>query len=55
MRKISRKWFTAQLLPNIPDNTVIIMDNASYHNVLREDGVPPLTSKKSCSAKMVKR
>lgn len=40
------KWFTTQLLPNIPDNTVIIMDNASYHNVLQEDGVPPLTSKK---------
>jgi len=40
------KWFTTQLLPNIPDNTVIIMDNAPYHNVFQEDGVPPLTSKK---------
>lgn len=40
------KWFTRQLLPNIPDNAVIIMDNASYHNTYKEDGVPPLTSKK---------
>lgn len=40
------KWFTEQLLPNIPDNAVIIMDNAPYHNTYKEDGVPPLTSKK---------
>jgi transposase len=40
------KWFTEQRLPNIPDNAVIIMDNASYHNTYKEDGVPPLTSKK---------
>ena len=40
------KWFTKQLLPNIPDNAVIIMDNASYHNTYKEDGVPPLNSKK---------
>lgn len=40
------KWFTDQLLPNIPDDAVIIMDNASYHNTYKKDGVPPLTSKK---------
>jgi len=40
------KWFTVQLLPNIPNNSVIIMDNAPYHNMFKEDGVPPLTSKK---------
>lgn len=40
------KWFTAQLLPNIPDNAVIIMDNAPYHNVFQEDEVPLLTNKK---------
>jgi len=28
------KWFKKKLLPNIPDNSLIIMDNASYHNVL---------------------
>lgn len=26
------KWFTEQLLPNIPPNSVIAMDNASYHS-----------------------
>ncbi len=40
------KWFTGQLLPNVQDNAVIIMNNASYHNTYMEDGVPPLTSKK---------
>jgi len=40
------QWFTTQLLPNIPDGAVIIMDNAPYHNMFLEDGVPPLSSKK---------
>lgn len=40
------KWFTTQLLPNIPDDAIIIMDNAPYHNMFLEDGVPPLSSKK---------
>jgi transposase len=26
------KWFVEQLLPNIPPNSVIVMDNASYHS-----------------------
>jgi len=26
------KWFTNQLLPNIPPASVIVMDNASYHS-----------------------
>jgi transposase len=42
-----KKWFTGQLLPNIEDNAVIIMDNASYHNAYADDGVPSLNSKKS--------
>ena len=41
------KWFINQLLPNIPDNSVIIMDNAPYHNMYAADGVPALNSKKS--------
>ena len=41
------KWFITQLLPNITDNAVIIMDNAPYHNVYKDDGVPSLTSKKA--------
>lgn len=27
------KWFTKQLLPNLPESSVIVMDNASYHSV----------------------
>ena len=40
------KWFTEQLLPNIPKNSLIIMDNASYHNVLSEHSDPTATCKK---------
>ncbi len=42
-----RKWFTEMLIPNIPRNSLIIMDNASYHNTLSECSPPtPLSSKK---------
>ncbi len=41
------KWFKTQLLPNIPDNSIIILDNARYHNVFSEDAFPvPATRKK---------
>jgi hypothetical protein len=30
------KWFQEQLLKNIPENSLIIMDNAPYHNVFVE-------------------
>ena len=33
-------WFIDQLLPNIPDHSLIIMDNAKYHNVLTDDTFP---------------
>ena len=33
-------WFKDQLLPNIPENSIIIMDNAPYHNVLAEETFP---------------
>jgi len=35
-----RKWFSEMLLPNIPANSLIIMDNASYHNTLSEHSPP---------------
>ncbi len=42
-----RKWFMEMLLENIPENSLIIMDNASYHNTLAEHSPPtPLCSKK---------
>jgi len=34
------KWFAEQLLPNIPGNSIIIMDNAKYHNILSDDTFP---------------
>ena len=41
-----QKWFREKLLPNIPDNSNIIMDNAPYHNVLSESSAPiPQSSK----------
>lgn len=30
--KLFENWFRDQLLPNIPENSVIVMDNASYHS-----------------------
>ena len=26
------KWLKTQLIPNIPPNSVVVVDNASYHN-----------------------
>ena len=26
------KWFKEQLIPNIPPNSFIVLDNASYHS-----------------------
>lgn len=37
------KWFKEQLLKNIPENSLIIMDNAPYHNVLVEEAFPKKT------------
>jgi transposase len=40
------RWFTGQLLPNIPDNSIIIMDNASYHNTTEETTFPKSNARK---------
>ena len=34
------KWFVEQLIPNIPINSIIVMDNASYHNILSATSAP---------------
>lgn len=44
------EWFQEKLLKNIPENSLIIMDNAAYHNVLAEDAFP----KKSHSVKRLR-
>lgn len=38
--EVFQKWFSEKLLPNIPSNSNIIMDNASYHNILAEYSAP---------------
>ncbi len=40
------RWFTEQLLPNIPENSIIIMDNASYHNAVEANSFPKSNSAK---------
>ncbi|WP_419662058.1 putative transposase [Desulfosarcina variabilis str. Montpellier] len=40
------KWFEEKLLPNIPERSLIIMDNASYHNVLSPVSAPTPSCKK---------
>jgi len=40
------RWFTEQLLPNIPENSIIIMDNASYHNATEESSFPKSNARK---------
>jgi len=39
-------WFETQLLPNIPSESIVILDNARYHNVLDSDAIPNQNSKK---------
>jgi len=40
------KWFESQLLPNIPAESVVILDNAKYHNVIVENSFPSNSSSK---------
>jgi transposase len=41
--KIFKKWLTEMLIPNIPDHSLIIMDNAPYHNTLSKNSPPTAT------------
>jgi transposase len=45
--ELFRKWFTEMLIPNIPDNSLIIMDNAPYHNTLSVNSAPVSTCSKA--------
>lgn len=40
------KWFQTQLLPNIPPKSLVILDNAKYHNVLIDGFFPNTNSSK---------
>ncbi len=35
-----QKWFSEKLIPNIPPRSLIIMDNAAYHNTLAPSSPP---------------
>lgn len=39
------KWLKTQLMPNLPRNSVVVVDNASYHNK-QEDHCPTSNSRK---------
>ena len=41
-----RKWFSESLLPNMPARSLIVMDNAPYHNVYEEGAFYPTTATK---------
>lgn len=41
-----QKWFEEKLLHNLPDNSVIVMDNAPYHSVIL-DKAPTMAARKS--------
>lgn len=43
--ELFQKWFIELLLPNIPPKSIIIMDNAAYHNTLSNASAPT----RSCS------
>jgi len=40
------KWFKETLIPKLPANSVIVMDNASYHSV-RQEAIPTSNSRKN--------
>jgi transposase len=42
-----QKWFVEKLLPNIPKASLIVMDNASYHNILADGSAPTPTCSKA--------
>ena len=40
------KWYKEKLLPNLPPNSIIVMDNASYHSV-QSDRAPTTATRKA--------
>jgi transposase len=41
------QWFSEQLLPNMPQHSLILMDHAPYHNVLSPHSAPTASGKKA--------
>ena len=40
------KWYNKKLLPNLPSNSIIVMDNASHHSV-QTDRAPKTATRKA--------
>jgi hypothetical protein len=38
--ELFHRWFVERLLPHLPQHALIVMDNASYHNVLAAHSAP---------------
>lgn len=49
------QWVTTQLLPNLPPKSVLIIDNASYHNVTVHKDPTSATRKKDMITWLVQR
>ena len=45
-QELFTKWFEEKLIPNISKRSLIIMDNATYHNVLSANSAPTVHCKK---------
>jgi len=45
-QELFTKWFKEKLLPNIPEGSLIIMDNAAYHNILSVHSAPTVKCNK---------
>jgi hypothetical protein len=43
---LSSEWFENQLMPALKNPSLVVLDNASYHNVKTEDTVCPNFSQK---------
>ncbi len=43
---IFKKWFSEKLIPNIQPGSIIVMDNAPYHNVLSAASAPTINCAK---------
>ena len=48
------EWFENQLMPALKNPSLVVLDNASYHNIKTEDTMCPnlRKSEKSCSPKL---
>jgi transposase len=49
------EWFEYQLMPALKIPSLVVLDNASYHNVKTEDTVCPHFSQKKLFSKTILR